>query len=67
MNYSCSSNNVLVVKLLNTYFGQAEEFARSEILSLLFPAESSAECLAIVGAQQKCVEWMNEVGRTEQR
>lgn len=56
MNHSCSSNNVLVVKLLNTYFGQAEEFARSEILSLLFPAESSAECLAIVGVQQKCVE-----------
>lgn len=65
MNYSCSSNNNLVVKLFNVYFSKAEEFVRAEILSVLFTAGSLADCFAIVGAQQNLIEWMNEVGWTE--
>lgn len=56
MNYSCSSNNNLVVKLLNVYSGEAGEFGRTEILSVLFTAGSLADCFAIVGAQQNLVE-----------
>lgn len=62
MNYSCSSNNNLVFKLLNVYSNEAEEFVRAEILSVLFTARSLADCCAIVGARQNLVEWMNEVG-----
>lgn len=56
MNYSCSSNNNLVVKLFNVYFSEAEEFVRAEILSVLFTAGSLADCFAIVGAQQNLIE-----------
>lgn len=53
MNYSCSSNNILVVKLLNTYFGQMEEFVRAEILSILFTAGSLA--FTIVLSHSRCL------------
>lgn len=54
MYYSCSSNNILVVKFLNAAFGQVEEFVRAEILCISFTAGSVAP--SSVGAQQNCVE-----------
>ena len=57
MNYSCFSNNIPAVRLLNAYFGQEEEWARAEIQPVLFAAGPVAECWDIRGAQQKCVEW----------
>lgn len=56
MNYSCSSDNHLVVKLLNVYSGEVGEFVRAEILSFLFTAGSLADCFAMVGAQLNFVE-----------
>lgn len=63
MNYSCSSNNILAVKLLNAYFGQAEEFLRAEILSILFIAGSSAPSrVHSCSGYSANICWMNGCG-----